>query len=179
MMTSPAGDGNHGNVLPSAALGFGTGPSPGSAPGRWGDRRLSSFLSRGTGPPAALPAHGLPVESWRPAGGSRWRREQQQRQQQRRRSRSCSGWSRRWCYGRNKRRCSSGRRSGRRSGWRSGRGRGPDLPGTPEKPHPEKAPPPGTHPNGSAHAQGGAAVAAGNCLHPPPQGCPGAGGGPG
>lgn len=123
------------------------------------------YLSRGIGPFAALPAHGLPVESWRPAGSSRCRGEQQQWQQQWRRW-SSSNWRWQRSYWRNK------RRGNRRS-------RGPDLPGTTEKPHPEKATSHGTHANGSAHAEGGAAVAAGNCLHPPPQGCPGEGGSPG
>lgn len=123
------------------------------------------YLSRGIGPFAALPAHGLPVESWRPTGSSRCRGEQQQWQQQWRRW-SSSNWRWQRSYWRNKRR-------------RNRRSRGPDLPGTTEKPHPEKATSHGTHPNGSAHAEGGAAVAAGNCLHPPPQGCPGEGGSPG
>lgn len=123
------------------------------------------YLSRGIGPFAALPAHGLPVESWRPTGSSRCRGEQQQWQQQWRRW-SSSNWRWQRSYWRNKRR-------------RNRRSRGPDLPGTTEKPHPEKATSHGTHPNGSAHTEGGAAVAAGNCLHPPPQGCPGEGGSPG
>ncbi|XP_010777950.1 Down syndrome cell adhesion molecule homolog [Notothenia coriiceps] len=93
------------------------------------------------------------------AGGGRSRQRRGREEEAR------EGRRRKWCIG-------GDERSGRRS-------HGPDLPGASEEPHPEEAPAHGAHPHGSAVTQGGAAVAARNRLHPPPQGCPGEGGGTG